>query len=106
MNLEWVAICLGGGSLAVSVAILIIVVRVLRGTSRAERAGVERMEILREQQERLAFVQNEHSLFLEDLERRRRKAMDEMERQKSELASSVEPGHPKARPWLHRMFGR
>jgi hypothetical protein len=44
MSIEWVAICLVGGSLALSsAATLIIAWRLLRTTQRSERAGEERL---------------------------------------------------------------
>jgi hypothetical protein len=71
MSLEWVAICLVGGSLIVSAATLHIALRVLRSAYRAERAGNERLKILREQQQRLKFMSEERRLLLEELERQR-----------------------------------
>jgi hypothetical protein len=71
MSLEWVAICLVGGSLTVSTVTLFIAWRVLRSTRRSERAGDERLEILREQQQRLKLWGEERRLLLEELERQR-----------------------------------
>ena len=52
----WIAVGLAGGSLIVSSTILYFVLKVLRSTHRAEWAGDERLEILREQQQRLSRV--------------------------------------------------
>ena len=65
------AVLLAGALLVVSVAIPVVGLRILRNTDRSVRGGVERLEILREQQERLKFMYEEHRLFLEELERRR-----------------------------------
>ncbi len=51
----WIIVALAGGSLIVGVTILGVVLAVLRTTRRTERAGDERLEILREQQQRLGF---------------------------------------------------
>ena len=53
--MDWIAVGLAGGSLAISVAIRVPVWLDLRSTRRAEQAGDERLEMLREQQERLEF---------------------------------------------------
>jgi hypothetical protein len=49
----WIVVALAGGTLIVGVTILGVVLAVLRSTRRAKRAGDERLEILREQQQRL-----------------------------------------------------
>ncbi len=67
----WIAVALAGGSLIVSVTILSVVLAVLRTTRRTEWAGEERLEILREQQQRLAFMREERQLLLEELQRQR-----------------------------------
>jgi hypothetical protein len=71
MSLGWVTICLVGGSLIVSTATLFFAWQVLRSARRSERAGDERLEILREQQERLKFMNEERRLLLEELQRQR-----------------------------------
>jgi pyruvate/2-oxoglutarate dehydrogenase complex dihydrolipoamide acyltransferase (E2) component len=76
MSIMWVALCLAGLSLALSTAILIIVWRLLRSDRRSERAGEERLEILREQQERLAFMREERQLLLEELQRQHPESED------------------------------
>ncbi len=76
MSIMWVVLCLAGLSLALSTAILIIVWRLLRSARRSERAGEERLEILREQQERLAFMREERQLLLEELQRQHPESED------------------------------
>ncbi len=71
MSFGLLAVLLAGALLVVSVAIPVVGLRILRNTDRSVRGGVERLEILREQQERLKFMYEEHRLFLEELERRR-----------------------------------
>ena len=48
-HVYWIALGLVGGSLAVSVTTLSVVLGVRRSTRRSERSGEERLEILREQ---------------------------------------------------------
>jgi hypothetical protein len=75
----WVAAWLAGGSLVVSMATLIIVLRVMRSTRRSEWAGNERLEILREQQQRLQVLREERRMLEKELEWRR-STMDQEER--------------------------
>ena len=100
-SIVWVALCLAGGSLVLSTVTLLIAWRVLQSAHRSERAGEERLEILRDQQERLEFMREERRLALEELERQhmreqqerlavirgirgeRRRALEELERQRS-----------------------
>jgi hypothetical protein len=79
VNLALLAALLAGGSLALNVAVLFVVWRVLRSARRRERAGDERLEILREQQERLKSMYQERDMMREELERFR-SAMDDEER--------------------------
>jgi septal ring factor EnvC (AmiA/AmiB activator) len=69
VNLELMAVLLGGCSLAVGLTVLFFGWRILRSTRRAERAGDERLEILREQQERLSLMYQEHETLHQELER-------------------------------------
>ncbi len=71
MILEWVSVLLVGVCLAVSVAILVVVWRVWGTTDRIEQDGNERLEILREHQERLEYLHEERRILLEELERLR-----------------------------------
>jgi hypothetical protein len=94
VSLGLLAVLLAGGSLAVSVTILIVVLRILQSTRKVVQSGNERLEILRDQQERLAFLHEERRLFLEELEKRRL-AITEMERQR-ELAKVFQPEAPRS----------
>lgn len=69
--LAWASVFLAGLCLGSSVAILVILWRVWGNTDRAEQHGKERLEILREQQERLAHMREERRILLEELERLR-----------------------------------
>jgi flagellar biosynthesis/type III secretory pathway M-ring protein FliF/YscJ len=70
VNLELLAALLAGGSLIVSLAVLVLVWRVLRNARRSRAASDERLEILREQQERLKIMGQERSMLKEELQRR------------------------------------
>jgi pyruvate/2-oxoglutarate dehydrogenase complex dihydrolipoamide acyltransferase (E2) component len=101
ISIVWVALCLAGGSLVLSTVTLLIAWRVLQSAHSSERAGEERLEILREQQQRLEFMREERRLALEELERQhmreqqerlavirgirgeRRRLLEELERQRS-----------------------
>ncbi len=67
----WIGMGIAGASLITSVTILYVVLKVLRSTHRAERAGGERLEILREQQQRLGFLREERRMLEEELQWRR-----------------------------------
>ena len=105
----WTALGLAGSSLIVSVATLYLVWGVRRITRRAERAGDERLEILREQQERLGFLREERRMLEEELEWRR--SMMAREDGPLELSAPAESnGHPESeqwrlRSWLRHVFG-
>jgi biopolymer transport protein ExbB/TolQ len=55
----------------IGVATLAIAARTLRSARRAERGGDERLEILREQQERLKVMYQERRMLEEELKRER-----------------------------------
>ena len=80
---------------------------VRRSARRAQRAGNERLEILREQQERLAYLREERRMLDEELKWRR--AVMEGEGRPLELEAAAGPngrlvdGRPKARSWLRRV---
>ena len=57
--MEWVAVVLAGVSLLVSSVTLLVATRILRTARRSELAGDERLEILREQQQRLDYLHEE-----------------------------------------------
>ena len=65
----WIALALAAGSFIVSLMALYVILVVLRSTRRAERSGDERLEILREQQQRLQFLREERRV-LEDQQAR------------------------------------
>ena len=71
MTLEWVSVFLVGVVLGLSVAILVVLWRVWGTTHRTELDGRERLEMLREQQERLAHLREEREVLLAELERLR-----------------------------------
>ena len=100
----WLAVGLAGGSLVVSGAILVVVWLLLRSTRRVEQGGEERLEMLREQQERLAFMREERRMLNEELEWRR----SMMGRQSDSLSESnghSESEQPKPHFRLRRIFG-
>ncbi len=106
----WIAFGLAGGSLLTSTTILYFVLKVLRSTHRAERAGGERLEILREQQQRLQFMRDERRMLEEELQWRR-SMMDGEERllelnPPSQFNGRSETEQPKSRSWWRRMVGR
>jgi predicted nuclease with TOPRIM domain len=82
MSLEWVTFYLVVSSLVFSVVTLAIASGVLRSTRRSERAGDERLEILREQQQRLKLWGEERRLLLEELARQRSILREQQERLK------------------------
>jgi DNA-binding XRE family transcriptional regulator len=69
--LEWVFVCLAVGYLAAIVVTLVVAVRILQSAHRSENTAEERLEILREQQQRLEFLHEERRLLLEEIERQR-----------------------------------
>ena len=105
----WIAVGLAGGSLVVSVAILVVVWLVLRSARRAEQGGKERLEMLREQQERLRFLREERRMLEEELEWRR--SMMNREQRILELDAPLESnGHSESaqtgsRSWWRRVIG-
>ncbi len=62
---------MAGLCVGLSGAILVVLWRVWGNTDRAEEDGKERLEILREQQERLAHLREERRVLLNELERLR-----------------------------------
>ncbi len=69
--LYWIALGLAGASLVATVATLYLVWTVRQSTLRTEKAGDERLEMLREQQQRLEFMREERRMLEEELEWRR-----------------------------------
>jgi hypothetical protein len=105
MNHELLTAVLSGGSLAVSLAVLVVCWRVLGNTNRSRRAGDERLEILREQQERLKVMYQERNILKEELERLRL-FMEEGESLRALPAPADGEQHVQreTRPWWRRMF--
>ena len=104
----WIVVVLAAGSLVISLTTLYVMLGVGRSTIRAQRAGDERLEILREQQERLQFLREERHMLEEELEWRRT-MMNSEERQLELNATSEANGQskqPKSRAWLQRIIGR
>jgi hypothetical protein len=60
---------LGSLSVLVGMAALVLALRILRSALRSERMGNERLEILREQQQRLGVLREEREMILEELRR-------------------------------------
>ena len=106
----WIVVALAGGSLIVGVTILGVVLAGLRTTRRTERAGDERLEILREQQQRLGVLRQERRMLEEEL-RWRRSMMDGEERLPELMAPPDSNGHTrfeqsKLRSWLRHILER
>jgi hypothetical protein len=70
---------------------LVVVFRILRSALRSERRGNERVEMLREQQERLAYLHRERELLLEEL-RQERGPHAEIERAWRESSAAQDNG--------------
>ena len=106
----WIAFGLAAGSLILSAATLYVALGVRRSALRAEWAGDERLEILREQQERLAYLREERRMRDEELEWRRSVMEGEGAPLALEAASGLngDPvnGQTKRRSWLRRVIGR
>ena len=62
---------LGSLSVLVGMAALVLALRILRSALSSERMGNERLEILREQQQRLGVLREEREMILEELRRAR-----------------------------------
>ena len=69
--MDSIAVGLAGGSLAISAAVLVLVWLNLQSTRRVEQVGDDRLEMLREQQQRLEFMHEERRSLVEELEWRR-----------------------------------
>jgi hypothetical protein len=94
VGLELLTLLLVGSSLVVSVAILIVVLRVLKSTRMEAQGGRERLAILREQQERLAIMHEECRLLLVELERQRAAVAEADFAHPREETASSSPGRP------------
>ena len=104
VNLESLSLLLAGLALTVNLVILIVIGRVLLDTGRTRKAGDERLEILREQQERLRYMNTERSVLKEELERLRQ-VIDERENGRQlALPAPDELGEQHKYPWWRRML--
>jgi hypothetical protein len=112
----WIVVVLAAGSLVISLTTLYVMLGVGRSTIRAQRAGDERLEILREQQQRLQLLREERQMLEEELEWRRT-MMNSEERQERQLKLNApsEPSEangqgqskqPKPGAWLRSIIGR
>jgi hypothetical protein len=96
VSMELIAIGLAAGALLIASATLFVGFRVLRSAHRAEQAGNERLEILREQQERLRVMYQDRRMLEEELDRLR-SAMAEEEERRRELPAPAKPRQPEHR---------
>ena len=96
VSIEFIAVGLAAGALVIASATLFVGFRVLRSSLRGERSGNERLEILREQQERLKLMHQDRRMLEEELDRLR-STMDEEERPR-ELPAPADPEQPERRP--------
>ena len=108
--MSWIAAGLAAGSLIASLVTLNIVMGIRRSALRAERAGDERLEILREQQERLQFLREERRVLEEEVQWRR-SVMEGEERPLEIVAPIGSNGHArdegsKLHVWLRKVIGR
>jgi hypothetical protein len=69
---EWIAVGVASGALAVGVVTLVVAVLILGSARRSEQVGEERLEMLREQRERLALLNAERRMLLEELAQERK----------------------------------
>lgn len=72
MSPEWIAVGVASGALAIGVVTLVVAVLILGSARRSEQVGEERLEMLREQRERLALLNAERRMLLEELAQERK----------------------------------
>ena len=105
VSIEFIAVGLAAGALVIASATLFVGFRVLRSSLRGERSGNERLEILREQQERLRLMHQERRMLEEELDRLRSAMDEERPRERPrELPAPADPEQPERRRWWRRMF--
>ena len=114
--MDWLAEGLAGGALVVSVAVLVLSWLNLPSTRRVAPSSEERLEMLREQRERLLFLREERRMLEEELAWRR--SMMNREQRLLELEAPLElaktlrtNGHPEPdqtepRSWWRRIVGK
>ncbi len=73
---EWIAVVVASGTLAVGVVTLVVAVLILGSARRSEQTGEERLEMLREQRERLELLNAERRLLQEELKNQRQATPD------------------------------
>jgi hypothetical protein len=106
IGFEWIFVCLAVGSLLASVITLVVALRILQSAHRSENSGEERLQILREQQQRLEFMREERRLLLEEIERQRSE-MNGAQRPLELSAHSEEQGESQEmRAWWRRILQR
>ena len=88
--MEWLPAVLAGASLLVSTVTLVAAMLILRAARRSEGAGDERLEILREQQQRLGYLNEERSELLDTLELLRRE-LGQSDRRREPPTTPPEP---------------
>lgn len=107
-------------TLLVSVVTLSVVILTLRSSRRSEEMGEDRLELLRDQQERLELLREERRMLMEELEQERQGRLEaqqkaerlelEAEHERDLLPALREPdptGQPEVRrPLWRRLFGR
>jgi hypothetical protein len=110
IGFEWIFVCLAVGSLLASVITLVVALRIVQSAHRSENSGEERLQILREQQQRLEFMREERRLLLEEIERQRseRNGAQRNGAQRPPLELSA-PSSERAQPqglrlWWRRIF--
>jgi hypothetical protein len=72
LSTEWIAVGVASGALVVSLLTLVVALLILRSARRSEHSGEERLEMMREQRERLNYLHEERRLLLEELAEDRR----------------------------------
>ncbi len=108
---------LGSLSVLVGMAAVVLALRILRSALRSERMGNERLEILREQQQRLGVLREEREMLLgelrlahdrnAELERAWRESLVEQENGRVRLpAVRGELEGAARRSWWFRILGR
>jgi cell shape-determining protein MreC len=113
MTSEWIVAGAAAGSLVIGVATLVLCVLVLGSVRRSKRTSEERLEILREQQERLEDLHEEHRLLWEQLGVESPKespeasesVMQEPERARAPRLATGSPQEGTQKPWWRRVFG-
>lgn len=107
---------LGSLSVLVGMVAVVLALRILRSALSSERMGNERLEILREQQQRLGVLREEREMLLEELRRTHarnaeleqawRESLVEQENGRVQLpAVRGELEGPPRRWWWFRIFG-